>query len=71
MGSICLGNTEKVDSKEVATNRIQEKNEFQFDEENAAQTIQNNFHRLRANRKLRNNLEEVIKEKLNIKGEKN
>lgn len=72
MGSVCLGNNnEKIDPKEVATNRIEEKNEFQFNEENAAQTIQNNFHRLRANKKLRNNLEEVIKEKLNNNGEKN
>jgi hypothetical protein len=55
----------------MATNRIEEKSEFPLDQENAAQTIQNNFHRLRANRKLRNNLEEVISEKLKNNGEKN
>ena len=71
MGSVCLKSSDQIDNKEMATNRIEEKSEFPLDQENAAQTIQNNFHRLRANRKLRNNLEEVISEKLKNNGEKN
>ena len=71
MGSVCLYNTDKIDNKEMATNRIEERSDFPLDQENAAQIIQNNFHRLRANRKLRNNLEDVISEKLKNNGEKN
>ena len=71
MGSVCLKSSDQIDNKEMATNRIEERNDFPLDQEHAAQTIQNNFHRLRANRKLRNNLEEVISEKLKNNGEKN